>query len=72
MPVPTTLAITAGTVWEIKVELGTAVKAGDTLVVLEAMKMEYAVTAPCDGILKHVCVQQADMVQQGSPLCLVA
>lgn len=72
MPVPTSLAITAGTVWEIKVELGTAVKAGDTLVVLEAMKMEYAVTAPCDGILKHVCVQQADMVQQGSPLCLVA
>ncbi|KAI3425770.1 hypothetical protein D9Q98_007745 [Chlorella vulgaris] len=66
-----TAAVT-GTVWEIKVELGTAVKAGDTLVVLEAMKMEYAVTAPCDGILKHVCVQQADMVQQGSPLCLVA
>lgn len=40
-------------------------------VVLEAMKMEYAVAAPCDGTLKHVCVQQGDMVQQGSPLCLV-
>lgn len=40
-------------------------------VVLEAMKMEYAVAAPCDGTVKHVCVQQGDMVQQGSPLCLV-
>lgn len=39
--------------------------------VLEAMKMEYAVTAPCDGTVAHIRVAAGDMVQQGSPLCLL-
>lgn len=38
-------------VWEIRVEAGQAVKAGDTLVVLEAMKMESPVHAPVAGEL---------------------
>lgn len=36
------------------------------------MKMEYAVTAPCDGVVKSIAVAQGDMKSQGSPLCLLA
>lgn len=39
--------------------------------VLEAMKMEYAVTSPVDGIVRHVRFAASDMVQQGMPVCLV-
>lgn len=34
--------------------------------------MEYAVLAPCDGTVSHLRVATGDMVQQGTPLCLVA
>ena len=40
-------------------------------IVLEAMKMEAAVVAPCDGTVKDIHVQSADMVQQGNPMCLL-
>ena len=60
-----------GTVWEIKVNPGDNVQSGDTLIVLEAMKMEYAVQADKTGKVTHVGVLVGDMVQQGAPLCLV-
>lgn len=64
-------AAVTGTVWELRAAPGAAVKAGDTLMVLEAMKMEYSVTSPVDGVLAHVRVKAGDMVQQGTALCLV-
>lgn len=64
-------AAVTGTVWEVKVEVGAEVKAGDTLVVLEAMKMEYAVLAPADGKVTHMRAVQGDMVHQGTALCLI-
>ena len=39
----------AGNVWKVEVEAGAAVKKGDPLVIVESMKMEFAVMAPCDG-----------------------
>jgi acetyl/propionyl-CoA carboxylase alpha subunit/acetyl-CoA carboxylase carboxyltransferase component len=41
----------AGAILEISMDLGRAVKAGDVLLVVSAMKMETAVTAPCDGVI---------------------
>lgn len=35
------------------------------------MKMEYSVTSPVDGVVRHIRIAQSDMVQQGAPLCLV-
>jgi urea carboxylase len=65
-----TAAVT-GTVWEIKTEVGAVVKAGDVLLVLEAMKMEYAVLAPSAGAVKRIRVKLSDMVQQGAALVVV-
>jgi len=60
-----------GTVWELKRNHGDEVLKGDTIMVLEAMKMEYAVSAVKDGKITHIGVSVGDMVQQGAPLCLV-
>ena len=53
------------TVRKINVQPGGAVKKGDTLLVLEAMKMELPVRAPADGIIKTVTCAEGDLVQPG-------
>lgn len=65
-------AAVTGTVWELKAKVGQLVEAGDTIIVLEAMKMEYAVIAAVSGKIADICVEQGDMVQQGSSLCLIS
>ena len=56
------------TVVAINVAPGQEVKAGDTLIVLEAMKMELAVTAPTDGRVRRVACRAGELVQPGVPL----
>jgi methylmalonyl-CoA carboxyltransferase small subunit len=58
----------AGTVVTVLVEAGSEVKSGQTLLVLEAMKMETEVTAPKDGKVKSVEVAVGDAVQGGQAL----
>jgi methylmalonyl-CoA carboxyltransferase small subunit len=58
----------AGTVVKVLVEAGEEVKSGDTLLVLEAMKMETEVTAPKDGKIKAVGVAVGDPVAGGAVL----
>ena len=56
------------TVVAINVSAGQDVKAGDVLIVLEAMKMELAVTAPRDGRVRSVACRVGELVQPGVPL----
>ena len=51
-----------GTILDVKVSVGQAVKKGDTICVLEAMKMENDVPAPCDGVIASVSVQKGASV----------
>ena len=57
-----------GQVVDVLVNDGDSVKAGQTLVVLEAMKMEIRVTAPADGTIKRVLVKTGDTVDRGQNL----
>jgi methylmalonyl-CoA carboxyltransferase small subunit len=58
----------SGTVVKVLIEAGADVKSGDTLLVLEAMKMETELTAPKDGKVKSVDVAVGDAVQGGQVL----
>jgi len=55
----------AGNLWQVQVEPGARVKAGDVLVILESMKMEIPLTAPRDGVVKEVRVQPGSPVRAG-------
>lgn len=61
-----------GLVREVRVLEGATVKAGDTLLVLEAMKMEIRVAATYDGVVQHIYVQTGDIVERGQRLAEVA
>lgn len=54
-----------GTILEVKVAAGTAVKKGDVICVLEAMKMENEIPAPADGVIASVNVQKGASVNAG-------
>ena len=57
-----------GTILKVNVAAGQAVKAGDTLCVLEAMKMENEIKAPKDGTVSTVAVQKGASVNTGDAL----
>ncbi|WTW99107.1 urea carboxylase [Streptomycetaceae bacterium NBC_01309] len=62
----------AATVWEVATAPGRFVRAGDTLVRLEAMKMEVVVTAPTDGFVHQVLVEAGRQIDPGAPLVVLA
>ena len=57
-----------GLVFGVKVKVGDAVKMGDVLVILEAMKMESEIHSPKDGKVKEVYVSEGGYVKKGEPL----
>lgn len=60
-----------GTILDVKVKEGQAVKAGDILVILEAMKMENEILAPCDGTVAGLSVSNGVTVESGNLICTV-
>ncbi|HAM16719.1 MAG TPA: acetyl-CoA carboxylase biotin carboxyl carrier protein subunit [Eggerthellaceae bacterium] len=60
-----------GNVLSIKVKEGDAVKEGDVLLLIEAMKMENEVAAPCDGAVKQIVVSVGQMVSTGDALVVI-
>lgn len=57
-----------GTIVAVLCSENQSVKAGDTLVIMEAMKMEYAIKAPKDGVVKAVFYAAGDLVKDGAEL----
>ena len=57
-----------GTVWKIEVGVGDAVEEGDTVVVLESMKMEMPVEAEDEGTVTAILVEEGQAVSEGDPL----
>ena len=60
-----------GNIFAIKVKEGDAVKAGDVLIIIEAMKMENEVCAPADGVVKQIAVTKGAMVATGDTLVVI-
>jgi acetyl-CoA carboxylase biotin carboxyl carrier protein len=60
-----------GKVWKIEAQPGQRVADGDTLIVLESMKMEIPVMASGDGTVAEVLVKEEDAVAEGQALVLL-
>ncbi len=60
-----------GTVWKIEVEVGDEVQEGDTVVILESMKMEMPVEAEDPGVVKEIVVEEGQAVSEGDTLVVL-
>ena len=60
-----------GTVWKIEVQIGDDVAEGDTVVILESMKMEMPVEAEDEGTVKEIVVSEGQAVSEGDTLVVL-
>ncbi len=60
-----------GTVWKVEVEVGDSVQEGDTVVILESMKMEMPVEAEDPGQVREILCQEGQSVSEGDPLVVL-
>ena len=58
-------------VWKVLVAPGARVSAGDTLVILESMKMEIPVESPTGGTVSEVRVEEGGVVQEGDVIAVI-
>jgi acetyl-CoA carboxylase biotin carboxyl carrier protein len=58
-------------VWKVVAKAGDEVEEGDTLVILESMKMEIPVIAESDGTIREIAVNEGDVVQEGDLIAVV-
>ena len=60
-----------GTVWKIEVTVGDTIEEGDTVVILESMKMEIPVEAEDDGTVKEIRCEEGQSVSEGDVLVVL-
>ena len=60
-----------GTIWKIEVAVGDTVEEGDTVLILESMKMEMPVEAEDEGIVKEILVAEGQAVSEGDVLIVL-
>jgi biotin carboxyl carrier protein len=58
-------------VWQVAVEVGQTVAQGDTVAILESMKMEIPVEAPVSGRIAQLMVGPSDQVQEGDVIAVI-
>jgi biotin carboxyl carrier protein len=70
MPTEVAAQIT-GNVWKIEKAVGDAVAEGDVILILESMKMEIPVEAPCGGRIREIRVREGDSIEEDSILAVI-
>ncbi len=60
-----------GNVWKIEKAAGDAVAEGDVILILESMKMEIPVEAPCAGRIREIRVQEGDPIEEDAVLAVI-
>ncbi|HEY8155003.1 MAG TPA: acetyl-CoA carboxylase biotin carboxyl carrier protein subunit [Myxococcota bacterium] len=61
----------AGSVWKIERAVGDVVKEEDVLMILESMKMEIPVEAPCGGRIGEIRVREGQAIEEGAVLAVI-
>ncbi len=60
-----------GNVWKIELKVGDKVEVEDVIMILESMKMEIPVEAPCAGTIKELLVKEEDSVEEDQVLAII-
>ena len=61
----------AGNLWKIEKRVGDDVKVADVIMVIESMKMEIPVEAPCGGVIREIRVEEGEAIEEGAILALI-
>ena len=61
-----------GNVWKIEKAVGDAVAEGESILILESMKMEIPVEAPCAGRIAEIRVAEGQSIEEGAVLAVIA
>lgn len=61
----------AGTVWQIEAAVGQVLEEDDVILIVECMKMEIPVLAPCRGTLKRMSVEAGEVIKEGVLLAIL-
>jgi len=64
-------ALIAGTLWKIEKAVGDAVEALDVIMIIESMKMEIPVEAPCAGTIVEIRVREGEAIDEDQVLALI-
>ncbi len=65
-------SLVTGTVWKLERQTGDLVAKGDTILIVESMKMEIPIDAPAAGTLRELLVAEGEGVSEGQVLAVVA
>jgi acetyl-CoA carboxylase biotin carboxyl carrier protein len=68
---PNVEAHITGTVWKVECKVGDTIEEGDTLVILESMKMEMPVEAEDEGTVKEIVCEEGQAVSEGDTLVVL-
>ncbi len=64
-------ALLSGNIWEVIVDVWDTVEEDDELIIIEALKMENPIFAPCDGKILEIKVTKGDQVEDDDPLIIM-
>jgi acetyl-CoA carboxylase biotin carboxyl carrier protein len=64
-------SLVTGTVWKLERQAGDVLAQGETILIIESMKMEIPIDAPADGVLRELLVAEGESVSEGQVLAVV-
>ena len=64
-------SLVTGTVWKLERQAGDTLVEGDTILIIESMKMEIPIDAPANGVLKELLVVEGESVSEGQVLAVM-
>ncbi len=64
-------SLVTGTVWKLERQAGDTLAEGDTLLIIESMKMEIPIDAPANGVLRELLVAEGESVAEGQVLAVM-
>ena len=65
-------SLVTGTVWKLERQAGDTLAEGDTILVIESMKMEIPIDAPTNGVLRELLVTEGENVSEGQVLAVLS
>ena len=65
-------SLVTGTVWKLERQAGDSLAEGDTILIVESMKMEIPIDSPANGVLREVLVAEGESVSEGQVLAVLS